>query len=112
MPKTVCLDFDGVLAQYDGWKGEAVLGDPLPGMSHVVELLRDHGFDVVVHTTRKPEYVELWLAAHGFPPLLVAATKPPAICYVDDRGLRFEGPPFDPRRLVETIESYRTYWER
>jgi len=35
MPKTkktrVCLDLDGVLAEYNGWEGSDHIGPPLPG---------------------------------------------------------------------------------
>ena len=112
MARTVCFDFDGVLAQYDGWKGPEHFGDPLPQMSQVCELLQDRGWQLVVHSTREPLGIKAWLIAHGFPAgIHVTDRKPRAVVYVDDRGLRFEGPPGDATKLVETIESYRTWWE-
>lgn len=91
MRKTVCIDFDGVLAEYDGWKGEDVLGDPKQGAKEFVErVLRD--YDVVVHTTRNLGKVVNWLIEHEFPPqMTVSREKPPALAYIDDRAVRFEG---------------------
>ena len=34
---TVAVDLDGTLAEYDGWKGEDVIGDPLPDMAEQYE---------------------------------------------------------------------------
>jgi len=48
---TICLDLDGVLARYDGWKGLDFLGDPLPGAVEFTRQLSALG-DVVVFTTR------------------------------------------------------------
>ena len=30
--KTICVDFDGVIAQYDGFKGNDIFGDPIDGV--------------------------------------------------------------------------------
>ena len=36
-PKHVYVDFDGVLAEYDGWKGPEHLGAPRPGAKEFLE---------------------------------------------------------------------------
>jgi hypothetical protein len=95
---------DGVLASYDGWRGPEVLGTPIPGMGEVVAALHARGYRVVVHSTREPHLVVAWLARHDFPALQVSRTKPPAVCYLDDRALRFDGPPVEVEALIMTIE--------
>lgn len=48
---SVCVDLDGVLAQYDGWKGIKFLGDPIPGAVEMTHALSQFA-DVIVFTTR------------------------------------------------------------
>ena len=50
--RTVCVDFDGCLAEYDGWKGATVLGEPLPGAKEFMEMLHGMGIEVVIYTCR------------------------------------------------------------
>lgn len=90
MKKTVCLDFDGVLHAYSkGWQDGSIYDEPMPGALDAVRKLSKR-FTLVVQTSRKnlPDVV-LWLEKHGFPDLHVTNEKPPALVYVDDRGLRF-----------------------
>lgn len=95
---TVCIDLDGVLAQYDGWKGEDVLGEPAPGALEFVRRLLGEGHTVVVHTTRDPVRVANWLEEHDFyrrgvdlGRIYPTQQKEPALVYIDDRGFRFTG---------------------
>lgn len=56
--KTVCIDLDGVLAHYDGWKGVEHIGDPLPGAKELVAQLAKK-YKVVLWTTRANLHVNL-----------------------------------------------------
>jgi hypothetical protein len=101
MKKIVAVDVDGVLAQYDGWKGIDHIGDPILG---AVEFTRDLSayVDVLIFTSRcceelnKPEKAHLlrdrlvkWLDQHGFTyaDVYVGQGKPPASAYIDDRAV-------------------------
>lgn len=98
--RTVCVDLDGVLAQYDGWKGVTNIGDPVPGAREFMEGLKTFS-KVVVHTTRTNSDVNLeldqaglvatvegWLDKHEIPFDAVAfGGKPLAVAYVDDRAV-------------------------
>lgn len=86
----ICLDFDGVLAEYDGWKGELHLGKPLDGALDFIRK-QSRNYQFVIHTVREPRLVEQWLLHYGFPALPVLTVKPKAIAYVDDRAVRFDG---------------------
>jgi len=90
--KTVCVDLDGVLASYDGWKGPTVIGEPLSGAVDFVRELAEK-FEVVVHTTRANTdegraAIEAWLQEHGFTGVSDLVGKPMAVAYVDDRSVR------------------------
>lgn len=94
----IVVDFDGVLHSYiAGWKGADVIPDePTPGAQAFVRTMLDAGWDVVIVSTRAREpdgrrAIVTWLAAHDFPALDVQHEKPPALVYLDDRAMRFDG---------------------
>jgi len=101
MRKTVCVDLDGVLADYSsGYKGPDVIGDPLPGAVEFTRALGEFA-EVVIYSVRcSPEFrpgsvearvrpVREWLQAHGFYFDRIASGegKPVACAYVDDRAV-------------------------
>jgi hypothetical protein len=113
MKKNVCVDLDGVLADYSkGWQGVEVIGDPIPGAVEFTKSLSEFA-DVVVFTTRcnpevnKPEAAHLlvnrvreWLDKHGFryADIYCGTGKPIASAYIDDRAITCrpqEGPKED-----------------
>jgi len=96
--KSICIDVDGVLAQYDGWKGVDVIGDPYEGAVGFVNYLYEY-FKVIIHTTRaNPEVnklftkeeleqkIALWLDKWGFKYDEIQG-KPIAVGYVDDKAI-------------------------
>ena len=50
--KTVCVDFDGVIAFYDGCKGINHFGEPIEGAREFLQALRSHGYNILIHTAR------------------------------------------------------------
>ena len=50
--KTICVDFDGVIAQYDGFKYNDIFGDPIDGVQSAMEVLKKKGFTIIIFTTR------------------------------------------------------------
>lgn len=109
--RTVALDFDGVMNTYTGWKGEEELFEPREGLKEFLEALRSVPYRVVVHTTRNAACVRTWLERYGLFELVdeVTSLKPPAICYVDDRALLFNGH-FE--EAFEDITRFKTHWEK
>ncbi len=113
MKKIVCVDLDGVLADYrDGFKGIDHIGDPIDGAAAFTHALHEFA-RVVVFTTRCKVYpegtpgpdgvpevnrssqevlagkVKAWLDRHGFAydEVYVGQGKPFAAAYVDDRAV-------------------------
>lgn len=112
--KTVCVDLDGVIAHYEGWKGVKHIGDPLPGAREFLQRLIQN-YDVVIHTTRtNPDInhqelqdysrenklgltplqcarriVALWLHKNEMPysSIWTGNGKPIAMTYINDRAL-------------------------
>lgn len=114
--RTVIFDFDGVIHSYtSGWKGIDVIPDePVSGIREVIDELRnEHGYEVVVVSTRCAETcgiaaIHEWLNKHGIAVDRVQAEKPPALVVVDDRCICFDGAT---RGLVEKIMNFKPYRE-
>ena len=106
----VCVDLDGVLNAFDGWKGADFFHPPRPGAREFLQLLNQRGYRVVVFTVRWAPHVEEWLAKHGLAEFVSAVTdkKPPAHVYVDDRAICFEG---DFEKTMDRIGGFKAHWE-
>src|ERR1043166_9339891 len=89
----VCVDLDGVLNQFDGWRGADYFHPPRPGARDFLEHLNARGYRVVVFTVRWAPHVQEWLCRYGLETLVAEVTdrKPPAHVYVDDRAICFHG---------------------
>ncbi|MCA9126431.1 MAG: hypothetical protein KDB22_05070 [Planctomycetales bacterium] len=95
--RTICLDFDGVIHSYrSGWCGiESIPDPPIHGTDRAIERLRQE-YRVVVHSARCAtqagrEAIENWLLKHQIVVDEVCEHKPPAMVYIDDRAIRFQG---------------------
>jgi hypothetical protein len=106
----VCVDLNGVLDLYTGWKDPDHWDPPRPGAEVFLSRLVERGFDVVVFTTRHPVQVRKWLREHGLLPLISAVTrrKPPAHVFVDDRAVCFTGD-FD--ETLRMVTGFKAHWE-
>ena len=87
--KTICVGFDGILNEYNGYE-EGNLGEPLTGSKEFIKELRKK-YKVVILTSRPKEQVIDWLNNNGFPSMEVTNRKIPAVAYIDDRAIRFNG---------------------
>lgn len=109
-PKHVCVDFDGVLAEYDGWKGPEHLGTPRPGAKEFLQEINNLGMKVIILTTRDPDAVHAWLIDYYMHNLVdrITRQKPPAVAYIDDRAIPFNGD-FD--RTLWQLVRFTPYWK-
>lgn len=105
--RSVCIDFDGVLAKYDGWKGSSVVGEPFEGVRDFMFKLKKQ-FKVVVHTTRAND-LDGYLAVRNFLkknkiPYDTIEPKPIAVAYIDDRGINCD-PSKDPNAYALSLNK-------
>lgn len=113
--KTVVFDFDGVIHSYtSGWQGESNIPDPpVPGIKEAIEQIRQSYYVAVVSTRCANigglEAVTRYLSDHGIAVDYVMAEKPPAVCYIDDRAICFDG---DCASLLEKIKNFRPWYEK
>lgn len=97
------IDFDGVIHRCSkGFHDGTIYDDILPGAAAAIEMLASkytlvcytakarHDRPLVLGRTGK-ELVEEWLKNHGLLKYFkeVTAEKPRALCYIDDKGIRF-----------------------
>jgi len=99
--KTIAVDFDGVLASYNGWKGFDVLGRP---DAYIITLLHDlhqEGWKIIIFTTRQdtPTLRE-WLKIYEVPFNEInrnsdnpecTSIKPIYDIILDDRAINYHG---------------------
>ena len=111
---TIAVDVDGVLADYDGWKGIDVLGEPRADVVQVLRVLRTEGWKIVIHTTQSDEHITGYLIRHQIPYDEInknssyrnPGSKPVATVYWDDRAVCYSG---DALRDLEAIRQFRTW---
>lgn len=113
MKKTIVFDFDGVIHSYtSGWKGADVIPDPpVPGIKEVIDELRKQGYEVIVQSARAAtgyglEAIKNYLLEHKIFVDDVTHGKPPAIVYIDDRTICFDG---HTETLIDKINNFKPW---
>jgi hypothetical protein len=126
----VCLDLDGVLAQYSGWEGLDQIGPPIPGALDFAWALAEIA-DIVIFTSRcsldaggeeistnlTPRQLRIkivdWLEKYKFPyaDVYVGQGKPRASAFIDDRAV-FCSPQNDKNAFKRALESTRAVISR
>jgi len=112
--RTIAVDFDGVIADYDGWQGAGVLGQPRLDVVEALRVLSREGWKIVIHTTRGQDEIAAYLEHHAIPydevnrnsDYQTQGPKPVADVYWDDRALRYTG---DAQKDLELIRNFRTW---
>ena len=111
---TIAVDFDGVIADYDGWNGQGVFGKPRLDVIKALTVLRSEGWKIVVYSSRGEDELRPYLIEHCVPfdevnrnsSHQTGGTKPVATVYWDDRAFCYSG---DALRDVEMIRKFRTW---
>lgn len=125
MPKTICLDFDGVLHSYEsGWIDYGVIPDPpVPGAidwleDFIIHHVKTGECKLCIYSSRSKvktgiKAMKQYLKDNAMDPELInfisfPDKKPPAFVTIDDRAIRFDGWFYD---LTDKILNYRTWQE-
>ncbi len=112
--RTIAVDFDGVIAEYDGWKGRSVLGPPRKDVIETLHELYAEGWKIIIHTTRGEKEVGPYLIQHGIPhheinrnsDYRTLGAKPVADVYWDDRAFCYSG---DAKQDINLIRRFCTW---
>ena len=114
--QTVVFGFDGVIHSYiSGWKGVGIASDPpVEGIREAIHEIRNAGYKVVVVSTRCRTdtgsiAVSKYLRKHDIHVDSIEAEKPPAIVYIDDRAICFDG---KVENLLEQIQNFQPWTKK
>lgn len=115
MKPTIVMDFDGVIHSYvSGWQGLDIIPDPpVEGIEDCIKLLREK-YRVVVVSSRTSSLtgryaVEKYLDEHNIEVDDVCCEKPPALAYIDDRAICFDG---NPEALMSKVEEFKPWTKK
>lgn len=121
--KSVCVDLDATLAQYDHWKGIEHIGDPIPGAKEFMEALAAEDVDVIIFTTRTNKdvnrdipgnllavHVADWCHKHNIPFASVYSGSGKPLCdvFVDDRAVTCR-PQEDPNAYDTALSQVKDF---
>jgi phosphoglycolate phosphatase-like HAD superfamily hydrolase len=109
--RTIYVDLNGVLDTYDGWRGHHVDFPPRAGAAAFLQALRDEGYNLVLFTAAPQPEALAWLNEHDLRQYFdfVTNVKGPAIAYLDDRAVTFQG---DFARALADIRNFRVHWAK
>lgn len=115
--KSIVLDFDGVIAEYNGWDGGRI-GKIINGTVIALNKLHKMGFNIIIQSCRthprwgnkdfQTRYIQIirWLNKYNVPyDEIDVFGKAIGDYYVDDRGIRFEGNWNDVIIKIKELES-------
>lgn len=112
--KTIVFDFDGVIHKYSkGWQDGSIYDEPVEGIKDLINELHET-YDIFVISTRARELsgqidIENYLQKYGIEYECVTSIKVPAILYIDDRGICFNG---NVNELREQIKSFKQWQQK
>lgn len=116
MKKTVVFDFDGVIHSYtSGWKGIAIIPDtPVNGIKEAIQDIREAGYEVVIVSTRCKtnegmKAINKYLLDNGIFVDRICKEKPPALVYIDDRAICFDG---NSANLLDKINGFVPWYAK
>lgn len=121
--KTIAVDFDGVIASYEGYKGYGVFGAPvdLIGIITTLKYLRESNWKIIIYTARSEiKFISEYLDKYNIPydfinhnpknaELHCSPCKPVADVYLDDRAITFNGNWVD---IINKIENFKPWWKK
>lgn len=112
--RTIAVDFDGVIAEYSGWRGPGILGEPRNDVIRALRELQAEGWKIVIHTTRGEQEITGYLTEHKIPhdeinqnrDYRTQGSKPVADIYWDDRAVCYSG---DANHDLQLIRRFLTW---
>ena len=112
---TVVFDFDGVIHSYiSGWqRADVILDPPVDGISQSLKEIQEAGYEIVIvssrcATAKGTQAINDWLVVHELYQYIdrICKEKPPAVVYVDDRAICFDG---DASSLLQKIKAFKPW---
>ena len=118
MKQTVVFDFDGVIHSYkSGWtNAHTVLDEPVEGIKEALKNIKEAGYEVIIVSARcqyqmGADAIHDWLEKYDLRQYIddIVKEKPPAIVYIDDRAICFDG---KPETLLGKIKAFKPWYKK
>ena len=108
--QTVLFDFDWVIHKYSKWRQNGdIYDEPVEGIKECIdELKKDYIVGIFTTRTQKEE-IKRRLDKHWIVVDWIFHEKIPAMCYIDDRGINFDG---DVKNLAQKVKNFKTWQEK
>lgn len=106
---TVLIDLDGVLNEYKGDFKEDYIPPILDGAKEFLEKLSQK-YKIKIFTTRNRLLASKWIIQYKIDNYIsdITNVKEPAMFYIDDRGIKFNGNFED---LYNEIQNFRVWYK-
>jgi hypothetical protein len=107
----ICVDFNGVLDQYQGWNGQVEYSPPASGAREFLQALSKQFNTIVIFTATIPiDGVADWFKQYDLDQYItwLSNRKVPAQCYVDDKAVCHTGDFLD---TLEKIKNFTPFWK-
>ncbi|MBI3261489.1 hypothetical protein HYZ64_03935 [Candidatus Berkelbacteria bacterium] len=113
---TFAFDFDGLIAQYDGFKGTDHIGEPIKEVVEAIKVLKNQGHKIIVYSTRDSKQLQQYCKKYQIPidyfnenpEVKSGGNKPVPYAYVDDRTVLYKNQ--NAKQLVEELNNFKPYW--
>lgn len=115
----IAFDFDGVLAQYNGFVAKDDVQEPNPEVMKTIVTLKGKGCKILLHSTRGDEFLKAYCDKFSIPVDYINRQphqegenpgKPIAFVYVDDRAICYKGQ--NAEKLTSEILNFEPYWKK
>ena len=107
--KTILVDLDGVLNQYNGTFDENIIPEIKDGAIEFVQNLHQN-FTIKIFTTRNKILTAKWLAKNNLDKYISDITdiKEPAFLHIDDRCICFDG---NFNNTINQIQNFKPWYK-
>jgi len=107
--KTIFIDLDGVLNQYDGVYDKNTIPPIKEGAKDFLQKLYN-SYEIKIFTTRNRMLTAKWLIRNNVDEFISDITniKEPAFIYIDDRCINFKG---DYPKLYDEISEFKVWYK-
>lgn len=118
---TIAIDFDGVIANYEGWKGKPTFPKPVDGVKFALDAIKAAGNIIIVNTCREEtaavkNYMDEHLLPYDYinfnPENIEQHLSPSKIradVYIDDRAICFKGKWLD---TLAELDQFKEWWRK
>lgn len=105
--KTILIDLDGVLNEYEGKFDENAIPKIKSGAEEFLKNLSEK-YRVKIFTTRNKVLASKWIIENGLESFIEDITSVKEVCwlFIDDRCINFNGSYFDLKRQIENFKPW------